>query len=48
MAGFLPSEREALVEYDLTPTAHSLEDVAELDRMAHRARPAAGVSLEDR
>lgn len=37
MAGFLPQEREALVEYDLTPTAHSLEDIAELDRMAGRA-----------
>jgi len=37
MAGFLPQEREALVEHDLTPTAHSLEDIAELDRMAERA-----------
>jgi alanine racemase len=26
------------VEYDLTPTAHSLDDIAELDRMAERAR----------
>lgn len=34
MAGFLPYEREALVEYDLTPAAHSLEDIAELDRLA--------------
>jgi alanine racemase len=40
MAGFLPQEREALVEHDLTPTAHSLGDIAELDRMAeHAARP---------
>jgi alanine racemase len=37
MAGFLDSEREAIVAHDLTPTAHSLEDVAELDRMAQRA-----------
>jgi alanine racemase len=37
MAGFLPQEREAVVEYDLTPTAHSLDDIAELDRMAERA-----------
>lgn len=37
MAGFLPQERDAVVEYDLTPTAHSLEDIAELDRMAERA-----------
>lgn len=37
MAGFLPQEREAIVEFELTPTAHSLEDIAELDRMAHHA-----------
>lgn len=37
MAGFLPSERDALVEYNLTPTAQSLDDVAELERMAQRA-----------
>ncbi|MFN7997105.1 MAG: alanine racemase [Bryobacteraceae bacterium] len=37
MAGFLPSEREAIAAYDLTPTAHSLEDVAELDAMSQRA-----------
>ncbi len=42
MAGFLPQEREALVEYDLTPTAHSLDDIGELDRMSVRAgRPLA-------
>jgi len=42
MAGFLPQERDALVEYDITPTAHSLEDIAELDRMAERSgRPLA-------
>jgi alanine racemase len=33
MAGFLPQEREAVVAHDLTPTAHSLDDIAELDRM---------------
>ena len=37
MAGFLPQEREAVMEYDLTPTAHSLDDIAELDRMAESA-----------
>jgi alanine racemase len=37
MAGFLPVEREALLEYDLTPTAQSLADLAELERMAERA-----------
>ena len=34
MAGFLPQEREAIVEHSLTPTAHSLQDIAELDRMS--------------
>jgi len=34
MAGFLPYEREALLEFDLTPAAHSLEDIAELERFA--------------
>src|SRR5258707_15890966 len=32
MAGFLSYEREALLEFDLTPAAHSLEDVTELER----------------
>jgi len=42
MAGFLPQERGALVEFDLTPTAQSLDDIAELERMAQRAaRPLA-------
>src|SRR5689334_18370004 len=31
MAGFLPYELEALLEFDLTPAAHSLEDIAALD-----------------
>src|SRR2546430_840115 len=34
MAGFLPHEREALVEFELTPVAHSLEDIEALDRFA--------------
>jgi alanine racemase len=34
MADFLPAEREALLEYRLTPAIHSLEDIRELDRMA--------------
>src|SRR5579862_6948727 len=42
MAGFLPQERDAFAAHDLTPTAHSLEDIAELDRMAaHAGRPLA-------
>lgn len=34
MADFLPAERHALLDYDLTPVIHSLEDIAEWDRMA--------------
>jgi alanine racemase len=34
MAGFLKYEGPALVEYDLTPAVHALEDVAELERLA--------------
>jgi alanine racemase len=34
MAGFLKCEGAALVEYDLTPAVHSLEDIAEVERLA--------------
>src|SRR6266700_5860756 len=34
MAGFLPYEREALLEFDLTPAAHSLENIVELEQFA--------------
>ena len=37
MADFLPVERSALIEYDLTPVIHSLEDLAEWDRLADTA-----------
>lgn len=37
MADFLPFTREAMLAYDLTPVIHSLDDVAELNRLA-RAR----------
>lgn len=33
MADFLPSEREALFDYNLTPVIHSLDDLAEWNRM---------------
>lgn len=33
MADFLPAERPALLEYDLTPAIHSLADVTELNRL---------------
>lgn len=34
MADFLPAEREGLLEYNLTPVIHSLDDIAEWDRLA--------------
>ncbi len=34
MAGFLPCEREALVEFNLTPAVHSLDDIATVDDYA--------------
>ncbi len=34
MADFLPFTRQALLAYDLTPVIHSLQDLAELDRLA--------------
>jgi alanine racemase len=34
MADFLPSERKALLEFQLTPVIHSLADIAELNRLA--------------
>ena len=34
MGGFLPYEGDALVEYDLTPAVHSLDQVRQLDRVA--------------
>jgi len=46
MAGFLPHERDALVEHGLTPTAQSLEDIAELDRMAQAAGRPLGFHLK--
>jgi len=34
MAGFLRYERDALIEYNLTPAVHNLEDVKDLDALA--------------
>jgi alanine racemase len=34
MADFLPGERAALLDYNLTPVIHSLADIAEWDRLA--------------
>jgi alanine racemase len=34
MGGFLPYESDALLEFDLTPTVHSLQQMLQLDRLA--------------
>ncbi len=34
MADFLPAEREGLLDYDLTPVIHSLDDIQEWDHLA--------------
>jgi alanine racemase len=34
MGGFLPYEAEALMEFDLTPAVHSLEQIAQVNRLA--------------
>ena len=42
MADFLPAERKGLLDYNLTPVIHSLEDIQEWDRLAaSRGAPAA-------
>jgi alanine racemase len=42
MAGFLPDEKEALAEHNLTPAIHALEEIRELDDLARRTgKPAA-------
>ena len=38
MGGFLPWEGEAIVEHNLTPAVHSLDEVAEVDGLARAAR----------
>jgi alanine racemase len=41
MADFLPTERDGLLDYDLTPVIHSLDDIQHWDRMAaKRGTPA--------
>ena len=47
MADFLPAERAALLEYNLTPVIHSLEDIADWNRLA-TPRGARCLSSEDR
>jgi alanine racemase len=37
MGGFLPYESDAVVEYDLTPAVHSLDQMRQVDRLAQSA-----------
>jgi alanine racemase len=37
MGGFLPYENEAVTEFDLTPAVHSLEQIAQVDRLSETA-----------
>ncbi len=39
MADFLPFTREVMLEHELTPVIHSLEDLAALDRLAIHRKP---------
>ena len=34
MGGFLPYEGEAVAQYDLTPAVHSLDQIAQVERLA--------------
>lgn len=46
MADFLPAEREALLEYRLTPVIHSLEDIPAWDELAGRGGGTAAYHLK--
>ena len=46
MGGFLPYEGDALVEYDLTPAVHSLEQIAQMNRLAETAGRPLGYHLK--
>ena len=46
MGGFLPYERDALVEFDLTPAVHSLEQIAQMNRLAETAGRPVGYHLK--
>ena len=37
MGGFLPHESDAITEFELTPAIHSLEQMAQVDRLAERS-----------
>jgi alanine racemase len=46
MADFLPFERPALLDHNLTPVIHTLEDVAEWDRLARERGTTASYHLK--
>ncbi len=46
MADFLPFERKALIEYNLTPAIHDVADIAAFDRLAREAGVRAAYHLK--
>ena len=46
MGGFLPYEAEALVEFNLTPAVHSLDQIARLDHLSQTSGKALGYHLK--
>ena len=46
MADFLPFERKALIEFNLTPAIHDIEDIAAFDKLAREAGVSASYHLK--
>ena len=46
MADFLPFERKALIEFNLTPAIHDIEDIAAFDKLAREAGVSANYHLK--
>src|ERR1039457_5478116 len=46
MSGFLPFEGEAVAEYDLTPAVHSLDQIAQVERLARASQRSVGYHLK--
>jgi alanine racemase len=46
MGGFLPYEKDALVEFDLTPAVHSLDQIAQVNCLSEAAGKAVGYHLK--
>src|ERR1022692_2089962 len=46
MGGFLPYEGEAVAQYDLTPAVHSLDQIAQVERLARASERAVRYHLK--